>query len=168
MQISAQARRGSTGAHEEHGSPTMLEERGTVCRCDYASGKARAVNKVTTLAFTVSGDRTVAVGNVICRDCLPPPSLRERPNKLKRLLTSVVRPFSILLSAAATLSASAVDYESAAWSNRSCARKTPIYAGIKANRYECRRSSSGVQRGCRNDEWCASLCGPRFGEVSHG
>src|SRR5262245_41687327 len=54
-----------------------------------------------------------------------------------------------LLSAAVTVSASAVDYESAALSNRSCARKTPIYAGIKANRDEFRRSSPGVQRGCR-------------------
>lgn len=72
-----------------------------------------------------------------------------------------MHPFSILLSAAATVSASAVDYESAVMSNRSCARKTPIYAGIKAIRYECRRSSSGVQRGCRSSSLCSASIATR-------
>ena len=76
MQICAQARRGSIGGHRwragrlrayelsvarrEHGSPAIFWER--VERFEgviYARGKARAVNKVTTLASTVSADRTV-------------------------------------------------------------------------------------------------------------
>jgi hypothetical protein len=141
MQICAQARRGSTGAHEEEG---FL---GDVSGARGLKGIIRVGRREPS-----PGDNSrlycerrsdSVVGNVICRDCLPPPSRREHPKKRKRLLTSDLHPFSIFIGCGHPVPLPPVDYKSAASSNRSRARKTPIYAGVKANRYECRRSSSG-------------------------